>query len=75
MDLDEFDLIEWFKCPTCGSKGAQGRRHDPLFDKEITQFYCDEDQAHHFLIIQLPPYETETLAEFMSRRGHRRRTT
>lgn len=64
MTLDEFDLVEWFVCPICGSKGCQGRMYDPLFKVERTTFYCDKDQAHHFLIFQLEPYETVDIDEF-----------
>ena len=63
MTLDKYDLVVWFKCPACGSDGCQNRRYDFLFKKEVTEFCCDKDERHHFLIFQLEPYEIEDLED------------
>ena len=44
-------------CPVCGSDGFSGTYFDRMIDKWVTNFGCDKSKEHHFLIIELKPYE------------------
>jgi len=55
--------VECDKCPVCGSGGCRAVYGDPLLNKDVTHFYCDDDRSHHFLIVHLEPYEVEEMEE------------
>ena len=54
-------------CPECGADGSTGTRKDYLHGGfEVTHFWCDDADEHHFLIYKLPPYETITMEEHLT---------
>lgn len=39
-----------YHCPYCGNDGCQGSHYSHIFNKWVTDFYCDECSNHTVII-------------------------